>query len=47
MGYDHGWEAAQDTVIATLPIGHADGIGRQFGNPQSQSAPPPEVGFPS
>lgn len=32
VGYDHGWEAAQDTVIATLPIGHADGIGRHFGN---------------
>ena len=32
VGYDHGWEATQDSVIATLPIGHADGIGRQFGN---------------
>ena len=32
VGYDHGWEAPQDSFIATLPIGHADGIGRHFGN---------------
>ncbi len=31
VGYDHGWVAEKDTRIATLPIGHADGIGRHFG----------------
>ena len=31
VGYDHGWNAPQDTQIATLPLGHADGIGRHFG----------------
>ena len=32
VGYDHGWQAPQDSVIATLPLGHADGIGRHYGH---------------
>lgn len=32
VGYDHGWVAPKDSSIATLPIGHADGIGRHFGS---------------
>ena len=32
VGYDLGWRAPKDSIIATLPIGHADGIGRHFGN---------------
>lgn len=32
VGYDLGWKASKDSIIATLPIGHADGIGRHFGN---------------
>ena len=32
VGYDHGWQAPQNTQIATLPLGHADGIGRHFGH---------------
>ena len=32
IGYDHGWKAPNDTKIATLPIGHADGIGRHYGH---------------
>jgi len=32
VGYDNGWIASKDSSIATLPIGHADGIGRHFGN---------------
>ncbi len=32
VGYDNGWTATKDSSIATLPIGHADGIGRNFGN---------------
>mgnify|MGYP001481201517 CR=1 FL=1 len=32
VGYDLGWKASKDSMIATLPIGHADGIGRHFGN---------------
>ena len=32
MGYNKGFTAKTDSVIATLPIGHADGIGRQYGN---------------
>ena len=31
VGYDQGWVAPKDSVIATLPLGHADGIGRHFG----------------
>ena len=32
VGYNKGFTAKTDSVIATLPIGHADGIGRQYGN---------------
>ena len=32
VGYDRGWKAPNDSTIATLPIGHADGIGRHFGH---------------
>ena len=32
VGYDNGWRAPQDSRIATLPIGHADGIGRHYGH---------------
>jgi len=32
VGYDNGWKAPQDCRIATLPIGHADGIGRHYGH---------------
>lgn len=36
VGYDLGWKAQKDGTIATLPIGHADGIGRQFGHGKAQ-----------
>lgn len=32
VGYNQGWVATKVTTIATIPIGHADGIGRQFGH---------------
>jgi len=32
VGYNNGWIAKQKTTVATIPIGHADGIGRCFGN---------------
>tara|TARA_B100000780_G_scaffold69942_1_gene46491 strand:+ start:77 stop:1132 length:1056 start_codon:yes stop_codon:yes gene_type:complete len=32
VGYNNGWIAKKKTIIATIPIGHADGIGRYFGN---------------
>ena len=32
VGYNNGWIAKKKTKIATIPIGHADGIGRFFGN---------------
>ena len=32
VGYNRGFISAQDSKIATLPIGHADGIGRHFGH---------------
>ena len=32
VGYNFGWKAPKESKIATLPIGHADGIGRHFGN---------------
>lgn len=32
VGYNSGWIAPCDSVIATLPLGHADGIGRHFGH---------------
>ena len=31
VGYNSGWVAQHDAQIATLPLGHADGISRQFG----------------
>ena len=31
VGYNQGWIAAQQSRIAVLPIGHADGISRRFG----------------
>ncbi|MDA9843344.1 alanine racemase [Flavobacteriaceae bacterium] len=35
VGYDHGWKAPEQVRIASLPLGHADGIGRHFGNQSS------------
>jgi len=32
VGYNRGFIAQKETVTATLPLGHADGIGRQYGN---------------
>jgi alanine racemase len=32
VGYDNGWIAPKKVRIATLPLGHADGIGRHFGH---------------
>ena len=32
VGYNKGFIAKDDVTIATLPIGHADGISRQYGN---------------
>ncbi len=32
VGYNTGWIAPNTRKIATLPIGHADGIGRHFGH---------------
>ena len=34
VGYNRGFIAKKPTKIATLPIGHADGIGRYYGNSQ-------------
>ncbi|GAA3566959.1 alanine racemase [Snuella lapsa] len=31
VGYNRGFKSDSDQKIATLPIGHADGIGRQYG----------------
>lgn len=31
LGYNRGYIAEKPTVTATLPLGHADGIGRQYG----------------
>lgn len=31
VGYNFGWQAPRNSRIATLPLGHADGIGRYFG----------------
>ncbi|WP_461532577.1 alanine racemase [Sinomicrobium sp.] len=35
LGYNRGFIAEKTTVTATLPIGHADGIGRQYGKGKS------------
>jgi len=32
VGYNCGWTAPNDTKIAVIPIGHADGIARHYGN---------------
>ncbi len=32
VGYNRAFTAQQSTKIATIPIGHADGIGRHYGN---------------
>jgi alanine racemase len=32
VGYNRGFKATQTTRTATLPLGHADGIGRHYGN---------------
>ena len=35
IGYDNGWIVPNSVQIATLPLGHADGIGRHFGHHRS------------
>lgn len=32
VGYDRTWKATRNTVIATVPIGYADGLSRQLSN---------------
>ena len=32
VGYNKGFVAKKEIITATLPIGHADGISRQYGN---------------
>ena len=32
VGYNRGFISPEDSKIATIPIGHADGIGRHFGH---------------
>jgi len=32
VGYNRGYRATDNRTIATLPVGHADGIGRIYGN---------------
>jgi len=32
VGYNRKFKPEQPTVIATLPLGHADGIGREYGH---------------
>jgi alanine racemase len=32
IGYGHTWTAARPSVIATVPMGYADGLNRQLGN---------------
>mgnify|MGYP003743691471 CR=1 FL=1 len=32
VGYNRGFISSEDSKIATIPIGHADGIGRHFGH---------------
>lgn len=36
VGYNKGYQATEPRVTATLPIGHADGIGRQYGRGRGQ-----------
>jgi len=32
LGYNRMFQATENTKTATIPIGHADGISRQYGN---------------
>ena len=32
VGYNQGWIATKESRIGIIPLGHADGIGRQYGN---------------
>ncbi|WP_437673298.1 alanine racemase [Sorangium sp. So ce131] len=32
IGYGHTWEAARQSVVATVPMGYADGLSRQLSN---------------
>ena len=32
VGYNCGWTASNDTKIAVIPLGHADGIARHYGH---------------
>jgi len=32
IGYNRAYKAKEAVITATLPVGHADGIGRQYGN---------------
>jgi alanine racemase len=32
VGYSRSWKAQRDSVIATIPIGYADGLSRRLGN---------------
>ena len=32
VGYNQGWIAPKDSRIGVIPLGHADGIGRHYGN---------------
>ena len=36
VGYNRAYKAPDYTLIATLPLGHADGIGRQYGHSKGQ-----------
>lgn len=36
VGYNKGWQATTESRIATLPLGHADGIQRGFGHAKLQ-----------
>lgn len=36
VGYNRGYVCSEDKTIAVVPIGHADGIGRQYGNGNGQ-----------
>lgn len=35
VGYNNEWSAPKAIKIETLPLGHADGVGRHFGYHQS------------
>jgi alanine racemase len=32
VGYNRKWTAGKDTIIATVPVGYADGLNRKLGN---------------